>query len=103
MKMTFKKAGEFIGRLGKKGKVIIGSALIALSSMALSVATFAEETGGSTTSEVTASGALEQGLTTVANDMKGSIVSILPICLGVVGAVLVITFGIKIFKKFTGK
>lgn len=47
--------------------------------------------------------AVTSGLKTVATDMQGTITSILPVALGVVGAVLVVTFGIKIFKKITGK
>lgn len=51
----------------------------------------------------TVSQALTTALTTVASDMTGVITSVLPVALSVVGAVLVITFGIRIFKKITGR
>ncbi|MBQ7067254.1 MAG: hypothetical protein IJN92_10585 [Lachnospiraceae bacterium] len=46
---------------------------------------------------------LTEGLKTVAADMTTSLSSVLPVALGVVGGVMVITFGVKIFKKITGK
>lgn len=49
------------------------------------------------------SDALVSGLTQVGSDMSGMITKVLPIALGIVGAIMVITFGIKLFKKFTGK
>lgn len=39
----------------------------------------------------------------VASDMTSVVTSILPIALGLIGLVLAIFFGIKLFKKFTGK
>lgn len=51
----------------------------------------------------TATDALVSGLTQVGTDMSGMITKVLPIGLTIVGAVMVITFGIKIFKKVTGK
>lgn len=50
-----------------------------------------------------ASDALVEGLAQVGSDMSGMITKVLPIALGIVGAIMVITFGIKLFKKFTGK
>lgn len=44
--------------------------------------------------------ALTTSLSTIASDMLGAVSSILPIAAPVVGGVLVITFGIKVFKKF---
>lgn len=46
---------------------------------------------------------LSESLTTVANDAVSVISTVLPIALIVVGAGLVITIGIKMFKKVTGK
>lgn len=46
---------------------------------------------------------LVESLSTVAADMTTSLSSVLPVALGVVGGVMVITFGVKIFKKITGK
>ena len=45
--------------------------------------------------------ALTSALSTVASDLTGVISSVLPIAAPVVGAGLVVTFGIKVFKKFT--
>ena len=55
--------------------------------------------GAATVSSITS--ALTTGLTTTANEMLGAISSILPVTLTVVGAILVVTLGIKVFKKFT--
>lgn len=40
------------------------------------------------------------GITNIANNMGTFIVGVLPVVLGVVGAVTVIGFGIKLFRKF---
>lgn len=42
-------------------------------------------------------------LTTIAGDMTGIISGVLPIALGVVGAGMVVVFGVKFFKKLIGK
>lgn len=47
--------------------------------------------------------AVVKGLTTVGNDLTATVTAVLPIALGIVGAVMVIVFGVKIFKKLTGK
>lgn len=47
--------------------------------------------------------ALTEAFTSVATNCNTAIANVLPIALGVVGAVMVITFGIKVFKKLTGK
>ena len=47
--------------------------------------------------------ALVNGLTETATGMISVVSSLLPIALGVMGGVLVISFGIKIFKKVTGR
>ena len=58
---------------------------------------------GAGTVASSASDALVKGLTQDGSDMSGMITKVLPIALGIVGAIMVITFGIKLFKKFTGK
>lgn len=58
---------------------------------------------GAGTVASSASDALVTGLTQVGTDMSGMITKVLPIGLGIVGAIMVITFGIKIFKRVTGK
>ena len=47
--------------------------------------------------------ALTESFTTVATNCNTAIANVLPIALGVVGAVMVVIFGIKVFKKLTGK
>lgn len=59
---------------------------------------FAEGAGASTVRN-----ALTTSLTSVGNDLTGVINDVLPIALGIVGAVMVVVFGVKIFKKLTGK
>lgn len=58
---------------------------------------------GASTVASTATDALVSGLTQVGTDMSEMITKVLPIGLTIVGVVMVITFGIKIFKKVTGK
>lgn len=50
-----------------------------------------------------ASEAVSTGLTSVAGDMGSMIVTIVPIALGVVAAIMVVKFGIKLFRNLTGK
>lgn len=58
---------------------------------------------GSTSAISTVSAALVTGLTDAATGMADVIADLLPIALGVMGAVLVVSFGIKLFKKVTGR
>lgn len=58
---------------------------------------------GSTSVISTVSDALVAGLTDAATGMAGVIGDLLPVALGVMGAVLVVSFGIKLFKKVTGR
>ena len=43
--------------------------------------------------------ALQTGFQSIASDMTTTVTNILPIVLGVVGLVLVVTFAIKFFKR----
>ena len=45
--------------------------------------------------------ALGSALGTVASDMTGAVSTVLPIAIPVMGAILVVGFGIKLFKKFS--
>ena len=51
----------------------------------------------------TVSTALVAGLTDAAVGMANVIGDLLPVALGVMGAVLVVSFGIRVFKKVTGR
>ena len=56
---------------------------------------FLTTTAGSVTEAMTSA------LSTTASDMMGAVSSIVPVAVPVVGAILVVTLGIKVFKKFT--
>lgn len=47
--------------------------------------------------------AMSTAFSKVATDVNGYIGSALPVALGIVGTVLAITIGVKVFKKITGK
>ncbi len=46
---------------------------------------------------------MTESFTKIGTDIQGMISDLLPIALGIFSAIMVITFGIKIFKKLTGK
>lgn len=45
--------------------------------------------------------ALSSALSTIATDMTGAISAVVPIAVPVIGGILVVTLGIKAFKKFS--
>lgn len=47
--------------------------------------------------------AIVEGAKTVTENMSGTVTDILPYAISLISVVLVITFGIKIVKRFTGK
>lgn len=51
----------------------------------------------------TISTALETALQSIATGMDNVIADVTPIALGIVGSVMVITFGVNLFKKVTNK
>lgn len=57
---------------------------------------FASEASG------TANSAVVTAMTSAANDMTATGLAIIPVALGVVTLSLVVTFGIRIFRKVTG-
>lgn len=64
------------------------------------LAGIAESTGTGTSSIVTT---METAFQSVSSDIMSVISSILPIAMGIVGAGLVIVFGVKWFKRLTNK
>lgn len=72
---------------------------VAVSALA-PVAVFAEGTSG-TISDVTTG--MTTGLTTIASDCMSALGQIVPVALPVMGAIVVISLGIKIFRKVTGR
>lgn len=47
--------------------------------------------------------ALTTAFTDVSTNVMSTITNVLPVALGIVGAVMVVTIGIKIFKRFSAK
>ncbi|TCL59975.1 hypothetical protein EDD76_103166 [Kineothrix alysoides] len=47
--------------------------------------------------------ALVASLTDIGSGIMSVLTLVLPIALGIVGAVMVVIFGVKLFKKLTGK
>lgn len=80
-------------RISKK---LVCLMMCVVASLATSVVAFAEGAG-------TANSAVTSAMTSVANDMTATATSLIPIALGVVGIVLVVIYGIKIFKKIANK
>ena len=46
--------------------------------------------------------ALTSGITTIATDALVAVGSIIPVALPIVGAIAVVSIGLKVFKKVTG-
>lgn len=84
----------------RKKKIVAMAAAVAAVSM-FSLTAFAE---GETTLEgsmSTVSSSLMSSIQSVVNSMVSFIGSALPVILIIVGSVLLITFGLKFFRKFT--
>ena len=90
-----KKIKEFLS--SKKMKVaLILSAMVSV----LSVSAFAEEPVSQTAAISTA---MQSAMSTTVSETLSMISAILPTALSLVGAMLVVSLGIKAFKKITGK
>ena len=73
--------------------------MIAITAVAVpfaSIPVLAEESG-------TANAAVVSAMTTVADDMLATGNAIVPVALTVVGIALVVTFGVRIFKRIVGR
>ena len=75
------------------------AAALAVSSMSAlcGISAFAEETDSSIED------VMESSFSSVGDSLVAMVGTILPIALGILSVVLVVTFGIKIFKKIIGK
>ncbi len=51
----------------------------------------------------TVTGALTTGITTIASDAMSAVGSVVPVALPIMGAVVVVGIGIKVFKKVAGR
>lgn len=76
-----------------KSKHYLTISAIPVFALATNLPVFAEETSGSANAAVTTA------MTTLAGDMVATGQAIVPIALTVVGIGLVVTFGIRIFRK----
>lgn len=83
---------KFFAKHWKAAPVALIMALV------LSISAFAEETVGSGVQT-----AVTGALSTVQSDVMSMISAVLPYALAIVGAVLVVTIGIKVFKRISGK
>lgn len=75
-------------RFGKKGLALFGCLVLVLS---LAVPAFAQESGIQT--------AVTGALTTVQSDAMSMIAAVLPYALAIMGAIVVVTIGIRAFKR----
>lgn len=76
-------------RFGKRGLALLGCLVLMLS---LAVPAFASDSSGIET-------AVTGALTTVQSDAMSMIAAVLPYALAIMGAIVVITIGIRAFKK----
>lgn len=51
----------------------------------------------------TVTSALTTGITTIAGDAMSAVGSVVPVALPIMGAIVVVGIGIKVFKKVTGR
>ena len=101
MKKFLKSAGVGVKKVFKKSKVVVCSAIAVMSTVAVGLV--ASATDPETTTSSTISSAMSSGLDGIKDDALGIIGTVLPYGLAIIGASLVITIGIKVFKKLTGR
>jgi type IV secretory pathway VirB2 component (pilin) len=82
-------------KLLRKGKAAVMGAL------AVAILTVAALANTTPTNDV--SGVMESSFQNVVGDILGMLATILPIALGVFGATIAITFGIRWFRRLIGK
>ena len=58
---------------------------------------------GDASSISTVTDALTTGITTIGSDVMSAVGSVIPVALPVMGAIVVVSIGIKVFKKVAGK
>lgn len=82
-------------------KRLVPTAILALMAMVMTIGAFAEGETPSATAGIQS--AVTTALQTTQSDVMTTIAGVLPYALAIVGAVLVVTMGIKVFKKISGK
>lgn len=88
---------RFLSNIKKKAVMLLTVATVAVASC---VPVFASESGGNLESVETA---LTSSFTSIGSSMTGIVGKILPIALPIMGALLLVHFGIKAFKQITNK
>lgn len=83
-----------------KIRKLVGGLLAVVLSLSLSVGAFAADSSGSLDTVKTG---MVSGLTAASASIMDVLGSILPIALGILAAVLVITIGIRVFRRVTGR
>lgn len=87
----------------KKAKIVVGCAIPAVVTATAPIIAHAEETTTTTTAIDSAANALLTSVTGMANSISGSITSVLPVALPLVGISLVVSLGLKHFKRVANK
>lgn len=81
-----------------KNKRLVSVIMAVLVMMSLSVPAFAESTGTGAIN-----GAVTGALATVQSDALSLIASVLPYALAIMGAIIVVMVGIRVFKRVAGR
>ncbi len=98
MKHEFLK--EKAESLKKKALPVVTGAALAVSSC---VPVLASDAGASSTTLTSVETALDGTFTAVGNSMINMVTKVLPVALPVMGALVLVNFGIKAFKSVTNK
>lgn len=81
-------------------RVVMITAIMAIAALSLSSVAFAE---GESTGSAAITSAVTTALATTQSDAMTMISSVLPYALAIVGAIIVVTIGIRVFKKISGR
>lgn len=89
-------------RFKEKAKYALAGVVPAVTVVALPMTSYASE-GGSTDIMDSVTSSLVTSVTSMASSIGSAIGQVIPLALPVIGAVLVITIGIKVFKNVSNK
>lgn len=95
-----KKLREKLRKLARNKKVAI---IPVLSVMVCALCAVGAHAEGETTGSAGVASAVTSALQQTSNDALSIISSVLPYALAIVGAVLVVTIGVRVFKKISGR
>ena len=90
-----KNVKEMIRNKVNSGRVIAGTVALSTPLVLGTMTSYAADSG--------AAGALTSACTAIASDVSSAISGVLPIALPLVGAALVVTIGLNVFKRITNK